>query len=788
MKNIKIRGYHWFIMLAWLALSTLNSPLSTVCAQGTAFTYQGQLQNGGGPANGSYDLAFTLYNTNTGGTAIAGPVTNTATAVTNGLFTVLVDFGPGGFTGASNWLEIAVQTNGGSSFTTLAPRQQVTPTPYAITANNLAGLTVQQNADGAPNLIGGAGVNYVVGTVVGATIGGGGADDFEGTANSNSVTGDFGTVGGGYANTAGGISSTVAGGSQNTASGYDNTVAGGSGNSAIGAVQSTVGGGENNIASGHYGATVGGGYDNLSSGNYTTVPGGFENIASIAYSFAAGQQAQATNEGAFVWADSQDAPFTSLVNDSFNVRAQGGASFVTGSAGVTVFTGGGTVQLVSESDNVVPSMIISNNNAYSGHLRFRNYLEVQPNLTHTTAGGIDVRDTNGNATIMLNGANGNVTAASFTTEGAAAGDFYAGPGAGNSGITGQYNTAVGNSALLNDTTGGANTAVGAGTLVFNTSGYNNSAFGEDALAFNSTGSNNVACGLDTLALNSSGYDNTAEGENAMEFNTTGDANTAIGGNALYYNHTGYNNVAVGFEAIQDDDGDFDNVAVGVASFQVNAGYQNTGIGTYAFQTLTAGNGNIGLGYSAGKSLSSGTNNIYIGNLGKSSESGIIRIGTAGTQTATYLVGTVSVPVLTITGGSDLAEPFKISGADRPVPQGAVVVIDEANPGHLKLSNQAYDARVAGVVSGANGIHPGIQMQQQGLLEGGRDVALSGRVYVQAEAMHGAIKPGDLLTTSDIPGYAMKVTDHLRAQGAILGKAMTALKQGQGMVLVLVTLQ
>lgn len=148
----------------------------------------------------------------------------------------------------------------------------------------------------------------------------------------------------------------------------------------------------------------------------------------------------------------------------------------------------------------------------------------------------------------------------------------------------------------------------------------------------------------------------------------------------------------------------------------------------------------------------------------------------------------SVATLTIRGGSDLAEPFKFSGPENATPEGAVVVIDEANPGRLKLSDQAYDTRVAGVVSGANGIHPGIQMHQEGMLEGGKNVALSGRVDVQADATNGSIKPGDLLTTSSTPGCAMKVTDHLRAQGAILGKAMTGLSEGKGMVLVLVTLQ
>src|ERR1039457_2674034 len=104
------------IALALLALTTLNSQLATAFAQGTAFTYQGRLNNSGSSASGSYDLVFTLYNTNASGVAIAGPVTNAAVAVTNGLFTTLVDFGPGVFTGTSNWLQIAVSTNTANSF------------------------------------------------------------------------------------------------------------------------------------------------------------------------------------------------------------------------------------------------------------------------------------------------------------------------------------------------------------------------------------------------------------------------------------------------------------------------------------------------------------------------------------------------------------------------------------------------------------------------------------------------------------------------------------------------
>ncbi|HNQ72010.1 MAG TPA: hypothetical protein PKN95_00200 [Verrucomicrobiota bacterium] len=149
-------------------------------------------------------------------------------------------------------------------------------------------------------------------------------------------------------------------------------------------------------------------------------------------------------------------------------------------------------------------------------------------------------------------------------------------------------------------------------------------------------------------------------------------------------------------------------------------------------------------------------------------------------------GTLFVKVLTITGGADIAEPFRMSEAN--LAEGSVVVIDEAHPGQLKLSTEPYDRRVAGVISGAGGVSPGLSLQQKGRVEGDQQVALTGRVYVQADTSNGPIKPGDLLTTSAQPGHAMKVTDHARAQGAILGKAMTSLKEGTGLVLVLVTLQ
>lgn len=151
-------------------------------------------------------------------------------------------------------------------------------------------------------------------------------------------------------------------------------------------------------------------------------------------------------------------------------------------------------------------------------------------------------------------------------------------------------------------------------------------------------------------------------------------------------------------------------------------------------------------------------------------------------------GTASTNVLQITGGGDIAEPFEITNAEAIRP-GLVVAIDPDQPGHLRIADKAYDRTVAGIISGANGINPGLTMKQEGTVaDGAHPVALSGRVYCWADASNGPIEPGDLLTTSATPGHAMKVTDHAKAQGAIIGKAMTKLEQGKGLVLVLVTLQ
>jgi hypothetical protein len=187
---------------------------------------------------------------------------------------------------------------------------------------------------------------------------------------------------------------------------------------------------------------------------------------------------------------------------------------------------------------------------------------------------------------------------------------------------GSYNTAVGLQALQNTKNSNLNTAVGINALSSNFTGSTNVAIGADALFTNQSGGGNTAVGYVALFLNTSGFSNTAVGDTALHNNTEGTYNTAIGDNAMVGNTTGDGNTATG----------------GSALLSIGVGNNNSAYGFLALNKNNGGSTNIAIGYKAGFNLTTGSDNIIIANEGVTDESDTIRIGTQGTQAATYIAG------------------------------------------------------------------------------------------------------------------------------------------------------
>ena len=256
-------------------LLNLYSPWTSAYAQSTAITYQGQLNDANGPVNGTYDMVFNLYLVTSNASNSFMPLatnwvattTNLMVTVSSGLFTTLVDFGPGAWNGfnATNYfqMETGVRPTGATmDFAILSPRQTVTPSPgsqYAMQANGLPGFmpyfpaNPPTFAQGVPNLCGGYAGN-IAGIIIaggqpnqtlgyGVTVAGGGE-----AGAPNVATNNFATISGGAGNTVTGDFGVVAGGEKNLASGSHAFVGGGYNNSALCAYDVVVGGISNTVS------------------------------------------------------------------------------------------------------------------------------------------------------------------------------------------------------------------------------------------------------------------------------------------------------------------------------------------------------------------------------------------------------------------------------------------------------------------------------------------------------------------------------------------------------------
>jgi hypothetical protein len=351
--------------LARAAFCFLLSALCySVSAQSTAFTYQGRLNDGSEPANGIYDLRFGVYDAANSGAQQGPTLTQAATAVSNGLFTVTLNFGSDVFTGAARWLEIEVRTTGGGGFTTMSPRQSILPTPYAMHAEFAGNIQPDANvsfsgpvtfsyaqgqpfylAPGVTNLVQNLNAQYLAGRDAGQFwwLGGNSGqlpgDYVLGSLDNNPLTL---SVNGQRAlrvepnatspNLIGGYSGNV------VSNGFAGAVIGGGGQAnnpnRVGANFASVLGGYNNTAAGFAATAIG--LSGTARGDYSTVIGvgnsslgnyamalGVESAANGNFATAMGTRAHADHAGSFVWSDLTEDNFNSTAPNQFLIRASG---------------------------------------------------------------------------------------------------------------------------------------------------------------------------------------------------------------------------------------------------------------------------------------------------------------------------------------------------------------------------------------------------------------------------------------------------------------------------------
>lgn len=172
-------------------------------------------------------------------------------------------------------------------------------------------------------------------------------------------------------------------------------------------------------------------------------------------------------------------------------------------------------------------------------------------------------------------------------------------------------------------------------------------------------------------------------------------------------------------------------------------------------------------------------------LNAASDSAALYAKHAGGRAAAVFEGNVIVTGDISLSNADCAENFDVP-ADAFAEPGTVMVLDEA--GNLRESHQPYDKRVVGVISGAGDYRPGLILDRRESEAKRQPIALLGKVFCKADAAYGPIEVGDLLTTSNTYGYAMKVSDPLKAFGAVIGKALRPLKEGRGLLPILIALQ
>lgn len=631
--------------------------VAAVNAQSTEFTYQGRLLDSSMPPTGTYDFQFSLWDTLAAGSQRGTTQTISAVAVTGGIFTVKLDFGPTAFSdGTARFLEIEVKPAAGGAFTTLAPRQALTSAPHSIRSLSTA----------AADSLSAQCVNCVT---------------------SNQIQSVDGTQ----------ITGTIP-------------------------PEGVPSGSENYIQN-------------------ASVPRKSDKVA--------GQPAASLNIGGNATVGSMDVngpiSITAIAKPGAAPAGQGRIYFDSTASKIKVSENGGAfVDLVgaggvsgSGATDVIP--------LWSAGTTLGNSLISQ-------AGGTDV-----NLPAFVN------LAATASGNNIRFGSPNSGTGMSIQGPTTRADVRLDTNTLR--------LAVGAGGV-----GPPGNGIGIDATTVSLPAFVNLAA---TASGNNIAFGSPNSGTGMTISGPTTRADVRLDGNAM--------NLMVGASGVGPPGNGISintsgNVGIGTVDLLHRLNVQGAG---FVEANIKSTNERAILSLD---STISGANRIWTLESGLFGTPGLFGIYDKTAQRGRLTIdtaGTVSLGVLQITGGSDLAENFEVGGTVKP---GMIVAINPNNAEKLVLARGAYNRRVVGVISGANNLSAGMVLPNLDQKGPAMPVALSGRVWVYADATKNSIIAGDLLTTAAIPGHAMKVTNFKRANGAVIGKALTSLKSGTGLVLVLVNLQ
>jgi hypothetical protein len=674
------------------------------------------------------------------------------------------------------------------------------------------------------------GGNSNVAGATGGTISGGELNRIEGEEEVNS---EYGTISGGYSNyikgpygsVGGGIENiieseegaTIGGGQGNLARGVYGTVAGGQANSAKGN-WSTVAGGENNIVENEY-SSIGGGSSNIIEGAFSVIPGGYQNSAAGNYSFAAGRRAHANYENTFVWNGDENplTDFTSTGPNQFLINAPGGVGIginanppqgqltvdgdanISGNLGIGCLPPSGSTRLQIQNGEVAITalpgeMALSayGNANIIGKLGVGTQIPSEEFEVVGTAKmtGFDMPTSAGAGKVLTSDADGigNWQDIPYDSPWMMSGsDIYYNGGNVGIGTTSpetKLHVAEGAIRTKNLDPGFRGTdyhfmnfGEGAGSwggfmYTINDVGFGN---GDDFTLFTYAGRDLV------LRPEGSGQVHLLGG-NVGIGTTSPNAKLHVAGGAV---RTQY--FDPGFRFPEYEYTRFGTNSEYWAGFMHNISNASFGNGD-DFTLFTYGGRDLVLRPQGGQVHMLG-GNVGIGTTNPADKldiKGKMIVGGEGEQGRITIKDTDNTDIAIIGKGFDYAETF--STLYDELEPGTVMIIDPENPGNLCVSRSAYDNKVAGIVAGAGGLSSGVMLGKAGV-DGEHPIALAGRVYCRVDARYGAVEPGDLLTTSPTPGCAMAISDYNKAQGAIIGKAMQALPEGEtGSILVLVTLQ